>query len=188
MHHNSVEKMMKRRIHIITALALALIVVFTGACNKNSNTAGGSSSSSLSPTDTLKAYYDAANKKDVAGIKKYLSKGTINMMEVGAKNMGKNLDDALKESASTTPQAATPKFGNEKITGDTATVDISSEGQTVSMPLVKESGEWKIAMDKLIETMKNSMGGSTTAPTGPSNTNNTNKSGDDDDDNSNDKH
>jgi Domain of unknown function (DUF4878) len=183
MHHNSVEKMMKRRIHIITALALALIVVFTGACNKNSNTAGGSSSSSLSPTDTLKAYYDAANKKDVAGIKKYLSKGTINMMEVGAKNMGKNLDDALKESASTTPQAATPKFTNEKITGDNATVDISSEGQTVAMPLVKEGGEWKIAMDKLIENMKGSMGGSTTtAPTGPSNTN---KSGDDDESNDN---
>jgi hypothetical protein len=186
MHHNSVEKMMKRKVHIITALALALIVVFTGACNKNSNTAGGSASGSLSPTDTLKAYYDAANKKDVAGIKKYLSKGTISMMEVGAKNMGKNLDDALKESAATTPQAATPKFGNEKITGDTATVDISSEGQTVAMPLVKESGEWKIAMDKLIETMKSSMGTPTTAPNGPSNTN---KSGDDDDDdNSNDKH
>jgi len=184
MHHSSVEKMMKRRSHIITALALALIVVFTGACNKNSNTAGGSSSSSLSPTDTVKAYYDAANKKDVAGIKRYLSKGTISMMELGAKNMGKNLDDALKESAATAPQAM-PKFGNEKITGDNATVDISSEGQTVAMPLVKESGEWKIAMDKLIENMRGSMGGSTTAPTGPSNTN---KSGDDDDDNSNDKH
>ena len=175
MHHNLVGKMMKRRIHIITALALALIVVFTGACNKNSNTAGGSSSSSLSPTDTLKAYYDAANKKDVAGIKKYLSKGTINMMELGAKNMGKNLDDALKDSAATAPQT-TPKFGNEKITGDTATVDISAEGQTIAMPLVKESGEWKIAMDKLIETMKGSMSGSTTAPTGTSN-----KGGDDDD-------
>jgi hypothetical protein len=185
MHHNSVEKMMKRRVHIITALALALIVVFTGACNKNSNTAGGSSSSSLSPTDTVKAYYDAANKKDVAGIKRYLSKGTISMMELGAKNMGKNLDDALKDSAATTPQAATPKFANEKITGDNATVDISSEGQTIAMPLVKEGGEWKIAMDKLIENMRGSMGGSTTAPTGPSNTN---KSGDDDDDNSNDKH
>lgn len=185
MHHNSVEKMMKRRIHIITALALALVVVFTGACNKNSNTAGGSSSSSLSPTDTLKAYYDAANKKDVAGIKKYLSKGTINMMEVGAKNMGKNLDDALKESASTAPQAATPKFGNEKITGDNATVDISSEGQTVAMPLVKEGGEWKIAMDKLIETMKGSMGGPTTPSTGPSNMSNTNKPGDEDDSNDN---
>jgi hypothetical protein len=185
MHHNSIERMMKRRIHIITALALALIVVFTGACNKNSNTAGGSSSSSLSPTDTVKAYYDAANKKDIPGIKKYLSKGTISMMELGAKNMGKNLDDALKDSAATTPQAATPKFANEKITGDNATVDISSEGQTIAMPLVKEGGEWKIAMDKLIENMRGSMGGPTNAPTGPANTN---KSGDDDDDNSNDKH
>jgi flagellar hook-associated protein FlgK len=150
MHHKSVETMIKRRMPVITALALMLIVVFTGACNKS----GGS----LSPTDTVKAYYDAANKKDIAGIKKYLSQGTIKMMEVGAKNMGKNLDDALKESAATAPQTATPKFSNEKITGDSATVDIASEGQTVSMPLIKEGGEWKLAIDKLIQTMQGSMG------------------------------
>ena len=115
-------------------------------------------SSDISPTDTVKAYYDAANKKDVAGIKKYLSKGTIRMMELGAKKMGKSLDDSLKEVATST-QTVTPKFGNEKITGDTATVDITFEGETVAMPLVKEGGEWKIAIDKLIENMRGSMGG-----------------------------
>jgi flagellar hook-associated protein FlgK len=138
--------MTKRRLSIITSLALALTVIVAGGCGK-----GGSGS--LSPTDTLKAYYDAASKKDVAGLKKYLSKGTMNMMEVGAKNMGKSVDDALKESAANEKQTATPKFANEKITGDTATVDITAEGQTIAMPLVKEGGEWKIAMDKLLENM-----------------------------------
>lgn len=147
-----------RRLSLTATLALALMVVLTGACGK-----GGSTGGALSPTDTLKAYYDAANKKDVASIKKYLSKGTITIMEVGAKAMGKNLDDALKEEAATSKAAqTTPKFSNEKISGDTATVDVSAEGQTISMPLVKEGGEWKIAMDKLLQNMG--------APTMPSTT------------------
>ena len=160
MHHKLVEKMIKRRMPIITAMALMLIVVFTGACNKNggntanTNGSSSSSSSSLSPTDTLKAYYDAANKKDVAGIKKYISQGTLKMMELGAKNSGKNLDEALKSA----PPTPTPQFGNEKITGDTASVDITAEGTTMTMPFVKEGGEWKIAMDKFIENLQGSMG------------------------------
>ena len=118
----------------------------------NANQAS-STSSILSPTDTLKAYYKAAKDKDIPGLKKYLSQGTLKIMEVGAKNMGKNLDDVLKDSASTTPPI-TPLFGNEKVTGDTATVDINADGQTIVMPFVKEGGEWKIAMDKLVENMQ----------------------------------
>ncbi|MDT5059731.1 MAG: hypothetical protein QOH63_190 [Acidobacteriota bacterium] len=170
MHHKLVEKMTKRRIPIIIALALTLTVAFTGACNKSGgNTASSSSSSSLSPTDTLKAYYDAANKKDVAGIKKYLSQGTMKMMELGAKNSGKQLDEALKEA----PQTPIPQFSNEKITGDTATVDITAGDQTMTMPLVKEGGEWKIAMDKFIEKLRGSMGSTTSAPPDDSKTDNT---------------
>jgi hypothetical protein len=170
MHPKFVEKTIKRRMPIIIALALGLIVLFTGACNKSGgNTATGSSSSSLSPTDTLKAYYDAANKKDVAGIKKYLSKGTMAMMELGAKNSGKNLDEALKEA----PQTPTPQFSNEKVTGDTASVDITASGQTMTMPFVKEGGEWRIAMDKFIEKLQGSMGSTPSAPSNDNKMDNT---------------
>ena len=76
--------MMRRRLPaVVAALALSLMAVFTGACGK-----GGGGGSSMSPTDTLKAYYDAANKKDVASAKKYLSSGTLKLMEEGAKKMG----------------------------------------------------------------------------------------------------
>ena len=168
MQLNFVKRIANRRLPIIAALALALLAVVTGGCGK-----GTSSGGALSPTDTVKAYYAAGNSKDVAGMKKYLSKGSIALMEVGAKTMGKNLDDALKEEAGNSPSVGTPTIKNEKITGDTATVELTAGGQTVNMPLVKEGGEWRLAMDKLLENM--GMGkppATTTAPptttTGPS--------------------
>jgi hypothetical protein len=170
MHHKLVEKMIKRRMPIIISLALALTVAFTGACNKSGGNMASGSGSSLSPTETLKAYYDAANKKDAAGLKKYLSQGTLKMMEVGAKKSGKNLDEALKEA----PQTPLPKFSNEKITGDTATVDLTPpDSPTMAMPLVKEGGEWKIAMDKFVEKLQGSLGSTTSAPPDDSKTDDT---------------
>jgi hypothetical protein len=93
--------------------------------------------------------------KDMAAAKRYLSVGTMEMMEEGAKKMGKSVDEAMKDSPATTM----PEFSNEKINGDTATVDLKSEGMTLTMPLVKEGGEWKLAMDKMIKDMQNSAGG-----------------------------
>ncbi|MDT5122814.1 MAG: hypothetical protein QOC96_2296 [Acidobacteriota bacterium] len=125
------------------ALALSLIVVFTGACNKG----GGS------PTDALKAYYDAGKKKDIETAKKYLSKGTLQVMEDSAKAQGKTVDQMFKDNADRDAQMPTPEFSNEKINGDTATVDIKGQGMTVTMPMVKEDGQWKLAIDKMMEEM-----------------------------------
>jgi predicted Rossmann fold nucleotide-binding protein DprA/Smf involved in DNA uptake len=128
-------------------LALALAATLTMAC--------GSKGGGATPTDALKAYIDAASKKDVAAMKSHLSQGTLKLMEDGAKAMNKNLDDMLKdESGQMPPEAANIKYSNEKVSGDTATVDMTAQGQTATMPLVKENGEWKLALDKFIEDMK----------------------------------
>lgn len=138
--------MRRSRLPIII-FALALAATLTVACSKG----GGGAT----PTDALKAYIDAASKKDVAGMKSHLSQGTLKLMEDGAKAMNKNLDDMLKdESGQMPPEAANIKYSNEKITGDTATVDMTAQGQTATMPLVKENGDWKLALDKFIQDMK----------------------------------
>ena len=143
--------MRKRRLPVIM-LALALMAALTMACGKG----GGGAT----PTDALKAYIDAASKKDVAGMKSHLSQGTLKLMEDGAKAANKNLDDMLKEeSGQMPPEAANIKYSNEKITGDSATVDMTAQGQTATMPLIKEGGEWKLALDKFIQDMKTKMGG-----------------------------
>jgi predicted Rossmann fold nucleotide-binding protein DprA/Smf involved in DNA uptake len=143
--------MRRSRLPIIM-LALALAATLTMAC--------GSKGGGATPTDALKAYIDAASKKDVAAMKSHLSQGTLKLMEDGAKAMNKNLDDMLKdESGQMPPEAANIKYSNEKVNGDTASVDMTAQGQTATMPLVKENGEWKLALDKFIQDMKSKMGG-----------------------------
>jgi hypothetical protein len=184
----------KNNAWIILVIALA-VVVFSAACSKNANTGNSTNSTNStttnkntttssggdatggSPTASLRAYYQAAMNKDVDAAKRYLSSGTMVLLEEGARKMGKTLDEAFKESAAQTNTTVMPEFSNEKISGDTATVDMKAQGMSVMMPMVKEGGEWKLAMDKLIADMKNSMGEGAKEP-----------SDGDDDDNSNANH
>jgi hypothetical protein len=175
--------MMKRKMSGILTLVLALSVVMFGtACSKGS--------AGMTPTAVFKAYYDAAVKKDFATAKKYLSKSSIDLMELGAKKEGKTLEQSMKDSpAETGPM---PQLSNEKINGDTATVDISADGRKMAMPFVKENGEWKLAMDKAAISMMGSESAPTpqSAPSTPStpSTQNTPSAEKDDDDNENANH
>lgn len=167
---------MKRKLATTCALGLSLaVLVFATACSKNSNNSNGSSSSSsassasgssktsssaatgMSPTEVFKAYFDAATKKDFGTAKQYLSKNTLDLMEAGAKQQGKTLDEAIKDSPGPS-QGDMPQLSNEQINGETATVDMTAQGQTAKMPFVKENGGWKIAMDKFMADAMGKMG------------------------------
>jgi hypothetical protein len=122
--------------------ALMALALFAAACG------GGAGSS---PTATAKAFFDAAKARDADGIKNTMSKGSLELMEKFAKMQNKTLDEALKEPSSA-PQAATFEAKDEKITGDTATVMVKDQkGSWESIPLVKEDGKWKIALDKAFQ-------------------------------------
>ena len=69
--------------------ALLLLVSSVLACKG----LGGSSS----PTATYKAFFEAQKRKDVPGMKKTLSKGSLAMLEQGAEQQKKTLDESLKE-------------------------------------------------------------------------------------------
>src|ERR671912_78375 len=107
-------------------LLLALAFVFSAACKKNENantgntttsntsgktTGGGTTGGAAagSPTAALRAYYDAAMRKDIATAKRYLSAGTMRMMEEGARRMGKTVDEAFQEGAQQTPTTIMPE-------------------------------------------------------------------------------
>src|SRR5215211_3377540 len=114
--------------------------------------AGCSKSGGATPTATAKAFYDAAKAKDVQTLKNSMSKKSLEVMEAFAKMGGKTLDDTLKE-----PSNMPPAFEarNEKITGDTATLEVKGKGDKWdTLYFVKEDGRWKIAFDK---SMENSM-------------------------------
>ena len=130
---------MPRKIYafITSLLVFALLV---SACSKSAGS---------SPTAAAKAFFDAAKAGDVKAMKNALSKKSLEIMEAFAQLGGKTLDDTLKD---TSKMPATFEARNEKITGDTATVEVKGQGDKWdTLPFVKEDGQWKIAFDQLFE-------------------------------------
>jgi hypothetical protein len=129
------------------ALLLAVAFTFSAACSKSDNTTSG-------PAAAGRAYYEAINRKDVAAAKRYLSAGSIVKLGAEAKDLGKTFDVAYREAVDKIGAEVMPSFNNEKISGDTATVDMKAQGQTVTALMVKESGEWKMAIDKMFPNQR----------------------------------
>jgi hypothetical protein len=136
-------------------ICVAVLLVFAVAACKFS---------SSSPTATFKAFYEAQKKKDVEGMKKTLSKGSMAMMEKAAKEQNKTVDQGLSEGFEG-PGAKTDKMPdtrNEKIDGDNATLEVQNEETKKwdKVYFVKEDSEWKIALDKTLEELFKNMGNS----------------------------
>jgi len=108
-----------------------------------------------SPTATFKAFAEAQKNKDVAGMKKRLSRKTLTMAENSALAQKKTVDEAVAEGFDAAKAQKAPAMRNEKITGDSGTLEVQYDGQKewVTMYFVKEDGDWKIAFDKTIEEM-----------------------------------
>lgn len=124
-------------------LALALCAFALMACN---------AAATGSPTETLKKFIEASQKKDTAMMKTALSRGTLELVEKSAKQQGTTVDELLKkENAAQTSE--TPEIRNEKIEGDTATVEVKNSvtGNFDTLPFVKEDGQWKLALDKFMQ-------------------------------------
>jgi len=105
-----------------------------------------------SPTEVMKALNEASKTKDVAGIKNSVSKGTLGLIEESAKAQNITVDEALKKDNGA-PFKDLPEMRNEKIEGDTATVELknATTNDWETVPFVKEDGVWRLALDKYLE-------------------------------------
>jgi len=121
------------------------VILAVSACNLFSS----------SPTATFKKFFEATKKKDVEGMRKSLSKGSLEMFDKVAKQQNKTTDEILKDVDKESKDEKLPETRNEKIDGDTATLEVKNEktGKWDSLPFVKEDKEWKIAFDKFVENM-----------------------------------
>ena len=115
-----------------------------------------------SPTATFKTFFEAQKKKDIAAMKKTLSKSSLQMMEKEAKAQDKTIDQAITEGFNSPggKSEKMPETRNEKIDGDNATLEVNDEEtkKWETLYFVKEDGDWKIALDKTIEEMFKKMG------------------------------
>ncbi len=111
--------------------------------------------SQASPTDAFKTYIMATVNKDIPELKKSLSKSSLEFIEKSAKEQNKTIDEILAGGEVEKESRKIPEVRNEKITGDTATIEYKDETmpEFITMPLVKEDGTWKIALDKFMEDL-----------------------------------
>jgi PBP1b-binding outer membrane lipoprotein LpoB len=131
------------KFHYILILLAAFLLI---GCNSNQPSAN-------SPSDVLKQYVAASQKQDIATMKSLLSKGSLELIEKSAKAQNTTIEELLRKESSVKIQNA-PETRNEKIEGETATVEIKNETNgefDMKMPFIKETGAWKIARDKYIE-------------------------------------
>lgn len=105
------------------------------------------------PTDVLKKFVEATQKKDVETLKQTLSSGTLQMIELSAQKENISLDEALRRDDGALKEV--PETRSEVIEGDTATIEVKN-GATNDLdkiPFVREEGKWKIALDKFMQEL-----------------------------------
>jgi hypothetical protein len=129
-------------------LTLLILLLTVAGCSSESPAPG-------TPTEALMAYVSAQQQGDIATMKRLLSRGSIAFIETNARVQNKTVDDILRDETRV-KIANLPVTRNEKIDGETATVEVRDDttGQfDLVYPFVREDGVWKLARDKQIEAL-----------------------------------
>ncbi len=106
----------------------------------------------LTPTETLKTFNLASLNKNPERIKSLITKGSIHLITQRAKDEGLSFDEMIK-SGKGVPAFETTQIRSEKISGETASVEIKFEDRDGfdTVPFVKEDGKWKIDFVKFFK-------------------------------------
>lgn len=132
-----------------TRLAALALILGAGLIAAGCGGGDGDSTSAeaQTPSEVVAAFYAATADGDNEELCSYFSEETAKQAaeEENADSCEEAAESGLSDS-DTTDLAKTVEVGDEKIDGDTATVEVSSSEQegSGSINLVKEDGEWKI--------------------------------------------
>jgi hypothetical protein len=111
-------------------------------------TSTGSVGSLATPTDAYKTAYELRKKKDIEGLKKIMSKDIIEFLTMMGEADKKTLDDMLKEMVEK-PQADKVEVRNEKVDGDSATIEYLTEtGGWKTMDFERVGSDWMLSFPK----------------------------------------
>ena len=153
------EKGFMKSYKILTLVTLLCAFFIAGGCGGSSGGGKGGTEVNIkvirTPTETYNALMEATRKKDPAEIKKLLSKGTLVQLENAALAQNTTSDELLRRDSIGFEE--NPELVGEKIVSDTlAYVEIKNEitKENEQMPLVKEDGEWKVAIDLYLKELE----------------------------------
>lgn len=111
-----------------------------------STVAASSPGSLATPSEAYRTAYAIREKKDLAGMKKILSKDVIEFLSMMAEGEKKTLDEVIAQMFER-PQAKTPETRNEKIIGNRASIEYLDEtGNWDTMDFIKEGNDWKLSL------------------------------------------
>ena len=117
-------------------LALAAVFAVTSC---------GGDSQPASPLKTLQTYQKAMKAKDAATMKLLLTDESLKMLEQEAKSQNSTVDEVVKRETLFSEGQKTIEFRNEKIDGETATIEVKNTfDQWDTVPFRREGGQWKI--------------------------------------------
>jgi len=107
---------------------------------------GGCGGGDESPEDTVSAFYTAVGEGDFEGVCDRLSEGAIQATidEEGAESCEEAAETSLEGAEEASALLDQIEVGEASIDGESGTVEITLEGQTDTVNVVQEDGEWKV--------------------------------------------
>lgn len=125
---------------ILLTLLLLSMFVFGFACKQKS-------AGAQSPTEAYQNLYKAVKAKDTEGIKAAMSKSTLALVEIQAKNQKQTLEQTLANGfTATTFSPVMPEIRDERVKDNMGAVEVwnSKESKWDDLPFINEDG-WKLA-------------------------------------------
>ena len=136
-------------------VAMGLAVAAVAACLVGCGLGGGGYSSPKATMETMRAAAKAGDEKGVMACYCKDSREKMEKMKEMFGEMAKDNDFAKKMMEK--HKDAKVEYGEETITGDTATLEITMDGMKSATQFVREGGGWKIKLpitDEELEQMK----------------------------------
>jgi hypothetical protein len=130
---------MRSRVACLAIGAVALTAGITGCGGDDSSSDDGT------PEAAVQQFFDSAADGDGAGACEVLSADSQEQAVKEAKDAS-DCEGAFQEDADAGNIDVPDDYeiGEATIDGDTASVEVTSQGQTFPFPLVQEDGEWKL--------------------------------------------
>lgn len=115
---------------------IVLLLIVTSLANSSCN-----NSSTGDPKQTLTAFFEAIEKKDMATARSLATADSKSMLDMWEKQMNTNLAESGKYDKQNI------EMGDATIDGTNATVQVKEKtsGESVNFPLQKEGSDWKVS-------------------------------------------
>lgn len=134
-------------------MAVVLVVLGLSACWFGCG-GGGDYSSPKATMQTMHAAAKAGNRDGVLNCFDAASRKALTELEKAIKEVAKDVPEMAKEfgggdivaKLSEEMKKQEPKYGDEKITGETATLKMTMDKREEEVPFVREGGAWKMKL------------------------------------------